>query len=86
MRVEEPACGRIQLGPTGAPGPLLVDPRSLTDLRTHRPQAHTWELPAEATATAWSSFRVLQTGPNSNSHHYLCLGGIELYGEIVGGA
>jgi hypothetical protein len=34
---------------------------------------------------AFSHFRIHQTGVNSSGNHYLMMGGLELYGRVVGG-
>lgn len=39
----------------------------------------TWEVQCK---TAHSSFRIFQTGKNSNAHHYLCISGFEIYGKL----
>ncbi len=42
---------------------------------------HFWPLPK--LIGAYRYFRILQTGTNSNNHHYLALSGIELHGELL---
>jgi hypothetical protein len=47
----------------------------------------TWTLPRSAESNAaYRFFRVRQTGPNSNNHHYLALSGFEIYGLMIGAA
>ncbi|MEH2445790.1 MAG: hypothetical protein V7K18_08400 [Nostoc sp.] len=40
-------------------------------------------LPVSPTTAAYSYFRILQNGVNSNNYDYLCLGEVELYGEYT---
>jgi len=62
---------------------------SWTTLKTHsndtslktKGGSHTWALPASS--VFYSLFRLLQTGPNSNNHHYLAISGFELYGTLA---
>jgi hypothetical protein len=55
---------------------------------------HTWALDALSASNESANtmavldeyfrvFRVLQTGKNSNDHHYLCVSGLELYGHAL---
>lgn len=44
-----------------------------------RGDAHTWAVTCE---TAYTQFRILQTGANSNDHYYLCISGFEIYGAL----
>jgi len=46
----------------------------------------TWQIPPEAIQSrSWSKFRIFQTGPNSNNHHYLSCCGFEIYGTVLEG-
>ena len=42
-----------------------------------------WTLTSKASKKSWRYFRVLQTGKNSNNHHYLALSGLEIYGDLL---
>ncbi len=46
-------------------------------------KSHTWTLTGEACSQSFRVFRVLQTGRNSHSHHFLALGGFEVYGTLT---
>ncbi len=43
---------------------------------------HTWMLPAGASQRAYRTFRIRQTGENSNKHLYLAVSGFEIYGLV----
>ena len=45
-------------------------------------QRETWEVTGKAAQRRYRFFRVVQTGKNSNMHHYLALSGFEVYGLL----
>ena len=49
------------------------------DALSSRGATHTW---AVQTTQWYSMFRIVQTGENSNKHHYLACSGWEMYGEL----
>ena len=65
-----------------------LDGKEWTIIREHindtsldkKSQPHTWKL---ETSNYYSKFRVVQCGENSNRHLYLCLSGMELYGNLL---
>eukprot|EP00457_Paulinella_chromatophora_P000316 gb/GEZN01000316.1/.p1 GENE.gb/GEZN01000316.1/~~gb/GEZN01000316.1/.p1 ORF type:complete len:1660 (-),score=215.21 gb/GEZN01000316.1/:6-4985(-) len=66
------------------------DGRTWTTLANHvqdksldqKGKAKTWKLNPDLVKTAYSFFRILQTGLNSNNHYYLSCSGFELYGNL----
>jgi hypothetical protein len=65
-----------------------LDGESWTTLRDHvedtglegKGATKTWTIENAAMGFFFRQFRIFQTGPNSNKHHYLAVSGFELYG------
>lgn len=55
------------------------DDRALTT----RGATASWEINGLSPEAAFSHFRIIQTGPNSNNHLYLALSGFEIYGSVA---
>ena len=48
-------------------------------------QGHTWKIHEKFHGKMYKSFRITQTGLNSNNHHYLAISGFEIYGNLLVG-
>lgn len=52
------------------------------DALKYKGDSHTWAVHSNAANTAYRYLRVRITGPNSNNHWHLALGGFEVYGDL----
>jgi hypothetical protein len=60
---------------------ITLDSQNNNDVLNIKNEWATFLLPAES--QAYRLFRIRQTGRNSNNHHYLALGAVELYGQLT---